>query len=165
VSDVYPLDPELLFSTLAAHHVEYVLIGALGARLYGFPRVTADADITPQSSRDNIEHLAAALRALDARVFTDGIPEGLPFDCSGATLARSEMWNLVTRAGRLDVAFRPAGTTGYDDLVQDAESFAVFGLTLQVASIDAIIRSKRAANRPKDAQDIAMLEAIRRSSR
>lgn len=165
MAEVRPLDPELLFATLDRHAVDYVLIGALGARLYGFPRVTADADIAPQSSRENVERLAAALRELDANVFTDGVPEGLPFDCSSAALMRSDLWNLVTRAGRLDIAFRPAGTTGFDDLAQDAERFEVFGLTLRVASLDAIIRSKRAANRPKDAQDVAMLEAIRERSR
>lgn len=73
--------------------------------------------------------------------------------------------NLVTNAGRLDIAFKPAGTDGYDDLVRDAESFDVFGLHLPVASLDAIIRSKRAAARPKDTQDVAMLELLRRRTR
>lgn len=41
------LDPELLVKTLARHRVRYVLIGAMAARLQGFPRMTADADITP----------------------------------------------------------------------------------------------------------------------
>ena len=44
--------------------------GALAARLHGFPRVTADADITPARDPGNLERLAAALRELDARVFT-----------------------------------------------------------------------------------------------
>ncbi len=161
MSDVRPLDPELLFATLARHGVSFVLIGALGARLYGFPRVTADADITPAASADNVARLAAALRDLDARVYTDGIPEGLPFDCSPVMLSRSALWNLVTNAGRVDIAFRPAGTDGYDDLVRDAEAFEVFGISLRVASLDAIIRSKRAANRPKDGPDVIMLEKIR----
>jgi hypothetical protein len=55
---------------LAKHGVRYVLIGALAARLQGFPRVTADADITPSDDRENLEKLAAALRELGARVYT-----------------------------------------------------------------------------------------------
>ena len=105
MSNPAPFDPELLFTTLARHRVKYVLIGALAARLQGFPRMTADADITPARDRENVERLAAALGELDARVYTDTVPEGLPFDCSAAMLERGELWNLVTSAGRLDVAF------------------------------------------------------------
>ena len=43
VIDVAPLDPERLITTLARHEVKYVLIGAVAARLQGFPRMTADA--------------------------------------------------------------------------------------------------------------------------
>jgi len=45
-----------------------------------------------------------------------GVPEGLEFDCSAQTLSRAEMWNLVTAAGRLDLAFTPSGTAGYEHL-------------------------------------------------
>ena len=47
VPEVAPLDPERIIRTLAAHGVEYVMIGALAARLQGFPRLTAHLDITP----------------------------------------------------------------------------------------------------------------------
>jgi hypothetical protein len=60
VPEVAPLDPERLVRVLANHHVRYILIGALAARLQGFPRLTADADITPDPSRDNLERLSAA---------------------------------------------------------------------------------------------------------
>ncbi len=67
---------------------------ALAARLNGFPRVTADADLTPARDAENLERLAAALRALEARVWTDGVPEGLAFDCRAVTLGRADLWNL-----------------------------------------------------------------------
>jgi hypothetical protein len=155
-----PLDPELLVRTLAQHQVAYVLIGALGARLFGFPRVTADADITPAGDAANLERLAAALRALDARVYTEAVPEGLGFDCSAAMLARAEMWNLVTRAGRVDVAFRPAGTQGYAELAKHAVHFAVYGVDLPVARLEDILRSKEAADRPKDRQDALLIREL-----
>ena len=69
-----PLDPERLIKVLAKHRVDFVLIGALAARLQGFPRLTADADITPARDRDNLSRLAAALRELNARVFTEAVP-------------------------------------------------------------------------------------------
>ena len=155
-----PLDPERLITTLARHGVRYVLIGALAARLQGFPRSTADADITPSTDRDNLSRLAAALRQLDARVYTEAVPEGLAFDCSAATLARAEMWNLVTAAGRLDLAFRPSGTEGYEDLARHAVSFEVFGVRLEAASLEDLVRSKEAADRPQDRQDVILLREM-----
>jgi hypothetical protein len=163
VSDVAPLDPELLLSTLDKHAVRFVLIGALAARLYGFPRVTADADITPDDDRDNLEKLAKALKELRAKVYTESVPEGLAFDCSAATLGRAEMWNLVTAAGRVDIAFKPAGTKGFADLKTSAEKFKAYGVTFFTASLDDIIRSKEAANRPKDREDVAIMKAMRKS--
>ncbi len=156
-------DPNRLIAVLDAHHVRYILIGALGARLQGFPRLTADADITPSRDEENLGHLAAALRELHARVYTESVPEGLAFDFTGKTLARNEMWNLVTSAGRLDIAFVPAGTTGYEDLKRTAITYDIDGATIEVASLEDIVRSKRAADRPQDRQDIAvMLELIAR---
>lgn len=155
-------DPERLLKALDRHNVAFVLIGALAARLYGFPRLTADADITPADSKENLNRLATALRVLDAKVYTETIPEGLPFDCSAATLARAAIWNLVTSAGRLDLAFQPSGTKGYSDLMKDAEKFEAFGVEFMVASLDDIIRSKEAADRPKDRDDVAILKILRR---
>jgi hypothetical protein len=160
---VKPLDPERLVTTLARHEVQYVLIGAVAARLQGFPRATADADITPATDATNLERLAAALRELHAKVYTESVPEGLPFDCTAASLRRASLWNLVTDAGRLDVAFTPSGTDGYADLIRDAVRFEVFGETLMAASLADIVRSKEAAGRPQDRQDVVILrEMIRK---
>ena len=162
MANLAPFDPERLVKVLAKHRVRFVLIGALAARLQGFPRLTADADITPARDRDNMSRLAAALRELHARVFTEALPEGLAFDCSAQTLSRAETWNLVTAAGRLDIAFMPSGTGGYDDLVQSALRFEVYGVELPVASLQDIIRSKEAADRPQDRQDILILREMQR---
>lgn len=162
MAELAPLDPERIITVLARHGVKYVLIGALAARLHGFPRVTADADITPRADRENLERLAGALRELESRVHTEGVPEGLTFDCSAATLSRAGIWNLVTAAGRLDIAFMPAGTSGYEDLSKGAVRFDVFGVELLVARLEDILRSKRAADRPQDRQDVVVLEEMLR---
>ncbi len=162
MSDSAPLDPEKLIGTLNKHDVRFVLIGALAARLHGFPRLTADADITPATDGSNMKRLASALRELDAKVYTETIPEGLNFDCSAEMLGRAQMWNLVTSAGRIDIAFKPAGTDGYDDLESGAEKFKAYGVTFLAASLEDIIRSKEAANRPKDREDVAIMRAMQR---
>lgn len=159
--DPAAFDPERMIRVLARHRVDFVLIGALAARLQGFSRLTADAEITPARDPSNLERLAAALRELDAAVFTESVPEGLHFDCSAATLARADLWNLTTAAGRIDLVFVPAGTGGFPDLATHAVRFMVFGTEILAASLDDIIRSKEAADRPQDRQDVILLRAIR----
>jgi hypothetical protein len=162
VSDVAPFDPERLIRVLGRHHVKFVLIGALAARLHGFPRLTADAAITPAGDRHNLERLALALEDLDAKVYTESVPEGLAFDRSAAALSRARMWNLVTVAGRLEIALLPAGTSGYEDLLKGAEEFEAFGVRFLAASVDDIIRSKEATGRAKDEEDVLILKALKR---
>ena len=165
MSDPAPFDPQRIVRVLAAHDVQYILVGALAARLQGFPRLTADADLTPARDGENMKRLASALQELDARVFTEGVPEGLVFDCSAKALANADLWNLVTSAGRVDLVFEPAGTGGYEDLRRTAVRFEVFGARLEAASLADIIRSKEAADRPQDRQDVAVMrEMLRREA-
>jgi hypothetical protein len=165
VPDVAAFDPQRIVETLARHRVRYVLIGALAARLQGFPRVTADADLTPAPDPANRRSLAEALRELDARIFTEGVPEGLPFDCTGAALGNARTWSLVTSAGRVDILFEPAGTEGYEDLSRGAVRFEMFGVEVLAASLEDILRSKQATGRPQDQQDAVVIrEMLRRGT-
>lgn len=153
-------DPERILRALSKRRVRYVLVGATAARLQGFPRLTADADISPAADPGNLSRLAAALRELKARIFTEAVPEGLPFRCDAEALARSNLWNLVTDAGRLDLIFKPSGTQGYDDLAQSAVTYEIFGVEVHVASLKDILRSKLASNRPQDQQDVIILKEM-----
>jgi hypothetical protein len=158
-----PFDPERILRALSKRGVLYVLVGATAARLQGFPRLTADADITPATDPDNLKRLSAALRDLHARVYTEAVPEGLPFSCDGDTLGRASVWNLTTDAGRLDLIFKPSGTQGYDDLAKSAVTYQAFGIELRAASLEDILRSKLASNRPQDQQDaIILTEMLKR---
>ena len=154
------LDLARLLEVLDRHKVAYVLIGGLAAVYHGSPFPTEDADITPQTDRANLESLAAALVELDARIRTDSVPAGLPFACDADSLAASETLNLTTTAGDLDLTFEPAGTAGYDDLRRDATRTDLYGVTVQIASLADVIRSKQAANRPKDQRVLPTLREI-----
>lgn len=59
---------------------------------------------------------------------------------------------FTTRHGLLDVALLPDGTRGFEDLRRGAGHAHAAGTTIRVlvASADDIVRSKSAANRPKD---------------
>lgn len=153
-------DPERILRALARRRVRYVLVGATAARLQGFPRLTADVDIAPAADTENLKRVASSLRDLGARVYTESTPEGLDFSCDAQTLARSNVWNLVTDAGRVDLIFKPSGTEGFEDLARSALTFQVFGIEIQAASLADILRSKRASNRPQDQQDVLILSEM-----
>jgi hypothetical protein len=70
-----PLDAERILRALAEHGVDYVLIGGLAVQTHGHVRTTNDADLIPAPDPANLKRLAAALRALDARVLNAGEEE------------------------------------------------------------------------------------------
>ena len=157
-------DPERVLSTLHRHGVDFVLIGGLAAVVHGSTLTTVDIDITPERSEANLGRLAAALTELDARLRTAHEPEGVAFPIDAGFLgAQPHLVNLVTDAGDVNLTFTPAAfPNGYDDLrarvvlvhlVDDGDT--------AVATLDAVIESKRAANRPKDQAALPYLEALR----
>src|SRR5207249_6941980 len=82
----------------------------LAATLHGSPLRTGDADICPAKDAANLERLARALEAMDARVRAPDAEAGVRFACDARFLTGVELLNLTTRFGDLDIAFRPAGT-------------------------------------------------------
>lgn len=137
-----------------------MVIGGLAAAVHGSPFATQDLDITPETTESNLIHLSEALRDLGARIRTDAVPEGVPFDHDAESLAAAGVWNLTTPHGDLDISFVPNGTSGYSDLVKDSGEVSAFGLVIPVASLADVIRSKQAANRPKDQRVLPVLREI-----
>lgn len=155
-------EPEFarILETLERHEVRFVLIGGLATIHWGSPFPTEDVDITPERVTANLDRLSAALTELDARIRTSSEPDGLPFSHTGASLADAGVWNLTTLHGDLDISFVPNGTRGYDDLVRDASVERLYGVEVRVASLADVIRSKQAANRPKDQRVLPTLREI-----
>jgi hypothetical protein len=81
-------------------------------------------------------------------------------------LSEVSVWNLTTTHGNLDISLKPAGTEGYDDLVDRLVRIKVMSVDVPVASLEDVIRSKEAANRGKDRATLPLLrrtlEEIRR---
>ena len=156
-------DFDRIASTLARHRVAYVLVGGMGAVAHGSALPTEDVDITPSRDRANLDRLARALTELNARIRSEGEPQGVEFPCTGAFLeAMPMMLNLTTDAGDIDLTIRPSGfPQGYDELAPRAVVLDVGNdIEIHVAALDDIIASKRAANRTKDRAALPYLEAL-----
>jgi hypothetical protein len=152
-------DPFRAFRALDRHGVRFVVIGGLGGRLHGSPTVTNDVDVCYERSPENLERLASALRELRARL--RGVDEEVPFRLDAATLAAGDHFTFTTSAGALDVLGTPAGVRGFDELAGRAVRFDLGDVSILVASIDDLIRMKRAAGRQKDLVEVEVLAALR----
>lgn len=159
--DHLEFDPVAMLRVFADHDVEFVMIGGLAAAMHGSDHVTTDLDITPGRDVVNVERLSAALEALGARIRTEGVEGGLPFAHDADNLLRAGVWNLTTRYGDLDISFVPSGTEGWADLSVHTIGIDIDGTQVNVAALDDIIRSKEAADRPKDRLVLPSLRRLR----
>lgn len=154
------LDIAAVLGALQRHQVRFVLIGGMAGVVHGSPFPTEDIDITPERSRENLARLSEALTELGAQVRAEGVDGGLRFAHNAESLAAAQIWNLTTPHGDLDISFTPQGTEGYEDLVREATDTSIMGLSVPVASLADVIRSKQAANRPKDQRVLPTLREI-----
>lgn len=139
---------EVLADAFARHGVRYLFIGKSGALFHGFPDTTQDADLFPEKTPENGRRLAAALCDL-----------GFPVDdqLERELVAGRDFVQIRTGPFDLDLVFAPDGIETFAEAA--ARSTLIDG-KFPVASLEDIIRSKRAANRPKDRESLPRLEAF-----
>lgn len=155
-------DPATICRALNDEGVKYVVIGGFAAVVHGSELTTSDVDLVPDRSGSNLEPLARALVMIGARLRTAAGPVETTID-AGFLAAMPLMLNLRTEHGDLDITFSPAGPRK-DFLAwdQDATDERIAdGLVIRVASLRAVIDSKRAAGRPKDEMALPYLESLR----
>jgi hypothetical protein len=141
--------------TLVAHRVDFVVVGGMAAVLQGVPVQTLDIDIVYARDEANVGRLLTALHELDAVFRTDA--RGLRPDLGHLRSAGHKL--LRTRHGVLDALGTIEDATGYDDLIADAVRLEVVGVTVDVVSLDRLIRIKEKLTRPKDRAMLILLRA------
>ena len=70
-------------------------------------------------------------------------------------------FTLTTTPGALDLFGEIAGGGTYESLLPHSAPVEVFGISCRVLDLEALIRVKRAAGRPKDFEAIAELGTLR----
>ena len=141
------------------NEIEFVIVGGIAITLHGSSYLTADLDLCYNRSKDNLERIAAALSPHRPRL--RGAPEGLPFVWDAETLRRGMNFTLTTDLGDIDLLGEVAGVGGYEEARAASVAFTLYGHEAHVLSLAALIRSKRAAGRPKDLLVLPELEALR----
>jgi hypothetical protein len=138
--------------------VEIVVVGGLAAQAHGSARLTQDADFLYRRTPENIRRLTAALAPFEP--YLRGVPAGLPFNLDPATVERGLNFTLTTSLGDVDLLGEIVGGGTYEEVAKDCVSLDVFGREILVLGLEALIRAKRAAGRPKDLEAVAELEAL-----
>jgi len=152
-------DPLAVLRTLVDQGVRFVLIGGYAAAVRGSPVITGDVDICHARDNENLKRLAAALAEL--RTTLRGAPSNVPFRLDVGSLKAGDHFTFTTSAGPLDCLGTPAGTDGFADLDASATDEDLDGIVVRVASVDDLIRMKRAVGRPQDLIAVEWLAALR----
>jgi hypothetical protein len=147
-----------IVGVLADARVEAIVIGGLAAQAHGSARLTQDADFVYRRSDENIARLAEALAPFSP--YLRGAPPGLPFRFDPPTIRRGLNFTLTTAVGDVDFLGEMTGGGNYEQLLPHTIELVVFGRTIRVLDLPALIRAKRAAGRPKDLEAVAELEAL-----
>jgi hypothetical protein len=139
---------ELAARLLAKHRLDAVLIGNAAAALQGSPVTTVDLDFMFRKTTGKLTKLRRLADDLDAVVMHPFYPA-------------SELYRVIRDRDGLQFDFiaKSDGIRSFETL-QSRASIAHFGGNdLRVASLEGIIRSKKAANRP---QGRAVLPVLRK---
>lgn len=139
---------------LADVRLEAVLIGNAAAALQGAPVTTVDFDFLFRKTSRNLQKLKALARAMGATVLRPYYPV-------------SDLYRVVRDDG-LQIDFMGAvhGIRSFAGVRDRAHTIDVDDVALRVATLSDIIKSKKAAKRPRDLAVIEILEkALEQASR
>ena len=138
-----------MLAALSEVDADYLVIGAHAMAAHGYPRATGDLDIWVRASSENA-----------GRVWTALARFGAPL----SDLTREDLATpgIVFQMGvppcRIDILTAVDGVT-FEEAWDTRLMVDLAGLVVPVLGREALLRSKRAAGRPKDLADVAWLES------
>lgn len=144
---------------LAAHAVEFVVVGGVAAVLEGAPISTFDLDIVHARTPANVERLLAALGAMNA-TYRD--PGGLQIAPTADGLLGPGHHLLMTTCGPLDVLGQIGRSSDWTALMPLSAPRNLGTAEVYVLGLKGLIAAKEESARPKD---LAMLPILRRALR
>jgi hypothetical protein len=148
------MDARPILATLARlleeYKLEAILIGNAAAALEGAPVTTVSFDFLFRKTPRNLEKLKAVARALGAVIFRPYYPS-------------SDLFRVVRDEDGLQADFMGAihGVKSFNALRARAHMVEFDRYSLLVASLNDVIASKRAADRPRDKAVLDILEKVR----
>ena len=143
------MDTEDLLRSLNAHRVEFVIIGATAFPIHGYARATLDIDIFIRPEPQNAAQLLEALRDFG-------------YDVSDITLEDLLTKKVLIRQYLVETDIHPfvSGVT-FDQVWKNRVSGTYGNERVFYASLDNLITMKQAVGRPKDLEDLKILQILK----
>jgi len=144
------MDIGRLLKLLNEHDVRYVIIGAAAFAAHGWSRTTRDIDIFIDATPENVHRTMNALADFG-------------YDISDVTVEEMLEKKILFRQYVVETDIHPF-VTGVDfkKVWKEKVSDKLYDVPTYFASLDHLIRMKRAAGRPKDKEDLKYLLDLRR---
>jgi predicted nucleotidyltransferase len=143
------MDTEGLIRSLKEFDVEFLIIGATAFPAHGYVRSTLDIDIFIRPSKPNAEKTIKAL-------------EEFGYDLSEITVEDLLNKKILIRQYAVEADIHPFVKGITFTLVWKNKVETEFGKTkVYVASLDDLIKMKKAAGRPKDLEDLKNLQRLK----
>ena len=139
--------------------IDFVVVGGFAGIVHGCTYVTQDIDICCVFAPDSLLALRKALA--DLHPVHRMTPGRKPLELTSESAAQFSNLYLDTDLGRLDCLSTIEGLGDYDQVKKASEPIEVEGLRLNVLTLDALIQTKQALNRPRDREMLRQLQALR----
>lgn len=144
------MDISKLLKSLNAQRVEYVIIGATAFPTHGYARATADIDVLIKPTRVNAQRVLNALAQVG-------------YDVTDLMVGEVLKKKILFRQYILATDIHPSVTgITFETVWKNRVKDKIEGVPVFVASLDDLIKMKRAANRPKDREDLKALRALKK---
>ena len=142
------MDTESLLKSLKGHKVQFVIIGATAFPVHGYSRATLDIDIFIKPEISNAAKTLAALKDFG-------------YDVSDIAIDELLTKKILIRQYLVETDIHPfVKGVSFDEVWQNRVK-AKFGDTFAwFASLNDLIKMKRAAGRPKDLEDLKYLQRL-----
>lgn len=144
------MDTEELLKSLKENRVKFVIIGATAFPVHGYSRATLDIDIFIKPEKSNARKTRKAL-------------EEFGYDVSDITAEEFLSKKVLIRQYLVESDIHPKVKGITFEKVWKNKVKARFGDTfVWFASLDDLIKMKRAANRPRDKEDLKYLFELKK---
>ncbi|MBI1948733.1 MAG: hypothetical protein HYS27_23810 [Deltaproteobacteria bacterium] len=143
-------DYQDMLEALARTGAEFVVLGGHAVAAHGFVRATKDLDILVRPSRENGERVVLALARYGAPLLgvtaDDFAAEGLVFQVGVAPR-------------RIDLLTAATGLS-FDEALAGHLEVQSGTVSIPIVSLHALLKNKRATDRPEDRRDVRELEKL-----
>ena len=153
------IDLSRAIPALSENEVEYVIVGGVAVTLHSTGYITQDLDFCYSRTRENIARLVKALGQFDPA--PRNWPEGLPFIFDESTIRNGTNFTFDTSIGAIDLLGEVKGVGNYADAIKNSDIYQLYGFDVNAFTLEALIISKTAADRPKDHLVLPELYALK----